>query len=167
MQKTDHFTIRVATTDDVHAIMSLAEEVYGEMCILPPDREKIVTHLWGALTQEVGVCFVAVGPDDEIQGGLLLRIGDVWYSNQKVLLDDLMFVSKKYRQTASGIRRAKLLCDAAKKKSEKLGMPLIVGVFNTERTAGKMRFYESQFGASVGGSFLYGAKLGHYEMTEA
>ena len=165
-RKTDIFSIRAATTDDIHQIMALAEEVYGEMCIVSPDREKIVMALWPALLQENGVCFVVVGPDNEIQGGLLLRTGDVWYSNERVLLDNLMFVSKKYRKTATGIRRAKLLCDAAKRKADELGMPLIIGVFNTERTDSKMRFYASQFGSSVGGSFLYGAKLGHYKVTE-
>lgn len=165
-RKGDIFTIRIATTDDVYEIMALAEEVYGEMCIVAPDKEKILNTIWPALLQEDGVCFVVVGSDSKIQGGVLIRTGELWFSTEKLLIENLLFISKKYRNTSSGLLRAKLLCNAAKRRSDELGMPLCIGVFSTDRTESKMRFYESQFGSSVGGSFLYGAKSGQYKVAE-
>ena len=147
--------------------LALAEEVYDEMCFVEPDREKIVTLMWPALLQEDGICFVVRGRDKEIQGGILLRTAEPWFSSRKVLDEKLLFISKKYRNMRSGLRRAKLLCDAAKRKADELGIPLCIGVFCTHRTESKMRFYESQFGPSVGGAFLYGATSGDYKMMEA
>jgi hypothetical protein len=146
--------------------MGLAEEIFAEMCVIPPDRDKIVMSLWPALTQKDGVVFLVIGEQGEIQGGILLRFGDLWYSHMKVLDEKLLFISQKYRNMPSGLRRAKSLCDAAKGRADELGVPLYIGVFCTRRTESKMRFYKSQFGESVGGYFLYGPRSGEYRITE-
>jgi hypothetical protein len=69
-----------------------------------------------------------------------------------------VFVHPDYRAAKGG--RARKLVEFAKKVSEKLEMPLMIGVLSNSRTDAKTRLYERQFGNPAGAFFLYGMKTG-------
>ena len=71
---------------------------------------------------------------------------------------DLVFIHPDFRSAKGG--RARKLCEFSKQVSDSLGIPLIIGVLSSHRTAGKVRMYQRIFGEPSGAFFLYGTKTG-------
>jgi hypothetical protein len=69
-----------------------------------------------------------------------------------------VYVHPDYRAAKGG--RARKLVEFAKKVSEELELPLMIGILSNSRTDAKTRLYERQFGAPAGAFFLYGIKTG-------
>jgi hypothetical protein len=88
----------------------------------------------------------------------------MWYSNAWILEEKIIFVDPEFRNAKGG--RARRLCEFSKKVSDDLGIPLMIGVLSSHRTAAKIKLYERQFGEPAGAFFLYGAKTGHDIMME-
>ena len=153
----DKFDVRTGVPEDVHEIMDMASDAFPEMCIVKPDKGRILELVWSALNQDHGICGVLTNEAGKIEGGIILKIGKLWYSDADVLEDKILFIHKDYRESGGG--RARKLCEYAKMVSTQLKMPLLVGVFSNNRTESKVRLYERQFGEMVGGFFLYGDKL--------
>jgi hypothetical protein len=161
----DKFRVRTGVPEDVHEIMSMASDAFPEMCIVTPDNTRILELVWSALNQDHGICGVLTNEAGKIEGGIILKIGKLWYSNADVLEDKILFIHKDYRKSGGG--RARRLCEYAKTVSNELKMPLLVGVFSNNRTEGKVRLYERQFGKMVGGFFLYGDELQDEKVMES
>jgi GNAT superfamily N-acetyltransferase len=89
---------------------------------------------------------------------VLLRIGQMWYSDTLVVEERAVFTHPEYRSAKGG--RARKLCEFSKKVADDLGIPLIIGVLSNHRTEAKVRLYERQFGKPSGAFFLYGARTG-------
>jgi len=160
----DELRIRIATVDDMDEIMQLAMSACEENGFLNPNPAKLVAEFWPALNQDHGLCAVIGPPEGEIQGLILLRIGNMWYSDQQVLEEKAVFIHSKHRDAKGA--RAKQLCEYGKKVSDTLGMPLIIGVLSNSRTEGKVRLYERIFGKPSGAFFLHNATTGHFSRTE-
>jgi hypothetical protein len=162
--ETPPFRMRTATTADVDAVMKLCLESCEENAFLTPDPVHILQEVWPALERDHGIVGVIEGPKG-LEGGVLLRVGKVWYSQEPVLEERAIFVGKEYRAAQGG--RAKHLTDFSKKAADGLGIPLIIGVLSHSRTAAKVRLYERQFGAPAGAFFLYGAQTGGWRAAAA
>lgn len=156
--------IRLATPDDMDQVMELAFMAAEENGFISPNPERLVNEVWAALNQESGLCAAIGKPGGTIEGGVLLRIGNMWYSDAPVLEERVIFIHPEYRNAAGG--RATKLCDFSKKVADTLGIPLLIGVLSNHRTAAKIRLYERQFGKQSGAFFLYGAKTGELSTTE-
>jgi hypothetical protein len=85
----------------------------------------------------------------------------MWYSDADVLEEKAIFVDPEYRSAKGG--RARRLCEFSKQVSDKLGIPLIIGVLSNHRTEAKVKLYERQFGKPSGAFFLYNAQTGHLQ----
>jgi hypothetical protein len=120
--------------------------------------EKVLGLVWGALTQENGLIAVIGKPGERIEGGILLVLGSLWYSDDKVLEERGIFINNDFRSSKGG--RARRLCEFAKETAKKLGIPLMVGAITNDRTEAKMRLYERQFGKPAGFFFLYNGVTG-------
>jgi len=156
--------IRIATVDDMDEIMQLALAACDENGFLNPNPGKLAAEIWPALNQDHGLCAV-IGPQDGmIQGLVLLRIGNMWYSDQQVVEEKAVFIHPEYRSAKGG--RARQLCEYSKKVSDTLGIPLIIGVLSNNRTEGKVRMYERIFGKPAGAFFLHNAATGNFSRTE-
>jgi hypothetical protein len=79
----------------------------------------------------------------------------MWYSNQDVLEERVIFIPPEFRNAKGG--RATRLCEFSKKAAEDLGIPLLIGVMSSVRTEAKVKMYERQFGKPSGAVFLYNA----------
>jgi hypothetical protein len=156
--------IRIGTPDDLDEMMQIAMMATEENAFLDPNPGKLAAEMWPALHQDHGIVGI-IGPEDGmIQGAVLLRIGNMWYSDAPVVEEKAIFIHPDYRSAKGG--RAKQLCDFSKKVSDSLGIPLIIGVLSNSRTEAKVRMYERQFGKPSGAFFLYGAKTGGVPRTE-
>lgn len=149
--------VRIAHPSEVHDIMEMSLEACSENGFSHPNPLRLLDEVWAALNLDHGVVGV-IGEPGNIEGGILLRVTNVWYSNQEMLEERAIFIRPEYRSAKGG--RARRLCDFAKRSAEMLKVPLLIGVLSNHRTEAKVRMYERQFGKPTGAFFLYNAKTG-------
>jgi hypothetical protein len=154
----DDLNIRAGVPDDIHQLMELAMDASRELAFVKPDPEKILADIWAALHQEDGIVGVIGEPGKQIEGAVLLRVGAMWYSSEKVLEEKGIFIHPNFR--SSRAHRGRRLCEFSKRVADQLGMPLIIGILSNDRLEAKARLYERQFGKPSGTFFLYGATPG-------
>ena len=148
----ENLEVRIATPDDLDQIMSLAMMMQQEIGIADANPHKILSEIYPSLHLDGGLVGV-IGPKERIEGGILLRFGTLFYSDEKVLEEKGLFIHPECRSAKGG--RARKLCEFAKQTSDSIGLPLLIGVLNDVRTKGKLRLYERQFGEPIGAFFLY------------
>ena len=153
--------VRVATKDDLDELMKLAVHGCEENGFLNPNMGKVAAEFWPALNGDHGICAVIGKKDGPIEGMVLLRIGEMWYSDQTVVEEKAIFIYPEFRSAKGG--RAGRLVEFSKRVADELGVPLIIGVLSNERTAAKIRLYKRKLGEPSGAFFLYGAKTGQFE----
>ena len=164
MTESEDLMIRLASPQDLDEIMSIAMMACDENGFLNPNPAKIAAEIWPALHQDHGLCAVIGKPNGMIEGFVLLRIGNMWYSDSRVVEEKAIFIHPDFRSAKGG--RASKLCEFSKKVADSLGIPLIIGVLSNHRTSAKVRMYERQFGPPSGAFFLYGAQTGKWQGTE-
>lgn len=155
--------VRIAQVSEIDQLMELALQGCEENGFVGPSVSKMLQELWTAVNRHAGVVGV-IGALGSLEGAVLLRIGEMWYSDFDVLEEKAIFIHPKFRAAKGG--RARRLCEFSKLVSDRLDIPLIIGVLSNARTEGKMRLYERQFGKPAGGFFLYNAKTGQPGFAE-
>ena len=153
----------VGNPDDVHDIMDLAMQACDENGFVEPNPQRLLAEIWPALNREKGIVGIVGVPGEKPQGAILLRIGNIWYSDQEILAERAVFIHPDFRSAKGG--RARKLCDFSKKVADELGMPLSIGVLSNDRTEGKIRMYERIFGKPSGAYFLYGTRTGAWKQA--
>jgi len=152
--------VRIGTPEDMDGVMELALMVCRENGVFQPNVDKIVYDIWPSLHQEHGLVGVIGKPGEKLEGFVLLRVSNMWYSDAEIVEEKTVFVHPEYRGVAGG--RARKLCDFSKKVADELGLPLLIGVLSNERTKSKISMYRRVFGEPAGAFFLYGAKTGNW-----
>jgi len=155
---TEELGIRLGTPDDIHRMMDLALSACEENGFVDPNPHKLLSEIWAALNLDRGIVGIIEGDGGIFEGAVLLRIGDMWYSDRQVLEEKAIFIHPEYRSAKGG--RARRLCSFSKEVADSLGIPLIIGVLSNHRTEAKIRLYERQFGKASGAFFLYNAHTG-------
>ena len=149
--------VRVATRDDLFGIMDLARIVHKENGLFDFNDVKVAEALWPQLTQNNGIIGV-IGPKDNLEGLVVLRVANYWYSEKQFLEEMCVFVHPDYRNAKES--RVQKLIEFAKKVATDLELPLMIGVLSNTRTSAKVALYERNFGEPAGAFFLWGAKTG-------
>lgn len=157
----DEIKVRTGTPEDIHAMMELALLACDENGFVNPNPGKLLNEIYPALTLQYGIVGIIGKPGERIEAAILLRVGNVWYSDDPVLEERAIFVHPDFRSAKGG--RAAKLCRFAKETSDRLQLPLMIGVLSNDRTAAKIRMYERQFGAPSGVYFLYQARTGGWK----
>lgn len=155
---TEELDIRLGTPEDIHGCMDLALMACEENGFVNPNPQKMLVDFWHGLNLENGLVGLIGKPGEKIEGGILLRIGTMWYSDEPVLEEKAIFIHPDYRHAKGG--RARRLCEFSKQVATTLGVPLIIGVLSNHRTEAKVRLYQRQFGSPSGAFFLYNAHTG-------
>jgi len=153
--------VRVGTPEDVDAVMEIAMSASMENGFVDPNPRRLLGEIWPALNLEKGLVGIIGNPNEKAEGAVLLRVGQMWYSDQEVLEEKAIFIHPDYRSAKGG--RARRLCDFSKQVADSLDMPLIIGVLSNHRTEAKVRMYERQFGKPSGAFFLYNARTGGFK----
>jgi hypothetical protein len=157
----EELKVRIGTPNDIHAMMDLALSACSENGFVSPNPEKLLHEIWPALNQDRGLVGIIQAEDASLEGAILLRIGNMWYSDEEVLEEKAIFIDPKFRSAKGG--RARKLCEFSKQVSDSLSIPLIIGVLSNHRTEAKIRLYERQFGKPSGAFFLYNATTGGWK----
>lgn len=150
--------VRIGTPEDLPQCMELFIRANEENGIEALDSQKLLSIVWPSLHYDGGLVGVIGDPGEKIEGVVLLRIEQLWYSNSPVIAEKLVFVHPDYRSAKGG--RARKLCEFSKQVSDELSMPLIIGIVSNDRTKGKIRMYERLLGPAAGAYFLYNGKTG-------
>ena len=157
--------IRLGTPEDADAMLDLALRAWEENGIKGVNPEKMLGMIKPALYLWQWLVGIIGEPRGKIEGAVLLRTSQMWYSDEWMLEEKAIFVDPEFRSAKGG--RARKLCEFSKKVADDLGIPLIIGVLSNHRTEAKVRLYERQFGPPAGAFFLYNVQTGHEEhMTE-
>jgi hypothetical protein len=139
-------------------LMALAGEACEENGFIEPNPIKVLEQIWCALNQDKGICGIIGPKGGVVEGAVLIRITDLWYSDKPVAEEKGIFIHPDFRAAKGG--RARRLCEFSKHVADTLGIPLIIGVLSNSRTEAKVRLYKRQFGEPTGAFFLYGATTG-------
>jgi GNAT superfamily N-acetyltransferase len=159
----DEVKIRLGTPEDEQEMLKVALRAWEENGIKNVNPEKMLGMIKPALYLWQGLVGIIGERGKPIEGAVLLRTSQMWYSDDWMLEEKAIFVDPQYRSAKGG--RARRLCEFSKKVADRLNMPLIIGVLSNHRTEAKIRLYERQFGAPAGAFFLYNAQTGH-DVTE-
>jgi hypothetical protein len=157
----DDVRVRIGTANDIDAMMELAERLWHENGLTAPNRMKVLTEIWAGLTQQNGIVGIIGEPDKKLEAAILLRIEPLWYSDDLSIIERAVFVDPDYRSVRGG--RARKLIEFAKKISDTLEAPLLIGILSSQRTASKVKLYERQFGEPSGAYWIYGKKTGELD----
>lgn len=162
---TEEIKVRVATQNDFRGVMELMALVSQENGIFQPTLEMVAGEVWAALNHDHGIMGV-IGPEGgSLEGFVLLRIGNTWYSQAEIIEEKTVFVSPKFRSAKGG--RARKLCEFSKKVADELDLPLLIGILSNQRTKGKVEMYKRVFGDPAGAFFLYGAHTGDWKNSSS
>lgn len=143
---------------DLDRMMVLTMTASDENSFIKPSPRKILHDVYPALKGDKGVVWI-IGPEEgPLEAAALLRVTELWYSENLVLEERGIYVHPRYRHKKG--RRAHMLIDACKWTSKQLDLPLLIGVLSNQRTEGKRRLYERQLGEPAGAFFLYNARTG-------
>lgn len=151
--------IRLGTPEDEEAMVELAVRAWEENGIKNINPEKMRGMIKPALYLWQGLVGIIGEKGKPIEGAILLRMSQMWYSDDWMLEEKAIFVDPAYRSAKGG--RARKLCEFSKRVADELNVPLIIGVLSNHRTEAKIRLYERQFGAPAGAFFLYNVRTGH------
>ncbi len=153
----DALKVRTGTPADLDAVMSLALAACEDNELTNASPRKLLEEIWPSLHLDHGIMgLIGQAP---LEAAILLRVDSMWYSEAPCLIERSIFVDPKYRAAKGG--RACLLCDWARSVRSALDMPLLIGIISSERTKGKVRLYERQFGPPAGAYWIVGAHTGH------
>lgn len=163
MESMEEVHVRTAVPEDEEGIMELARLVNNENGVFKMNEDKVRGMVRPSLYLQGGIMGV-IGSRDRIEGLVLLRVSQYWYSDATFLEEMCVYVHPDFRAAKGG--RARKLVEFAKRASERLGMPLMIGILSNSRTDAKTKLYERQFGSPAGAFFLYGVQTGNVPQQE-
>ncbi len=158
-------SVREAIPQDFQEVMRLSLAAASENAISEPDVDLLQDEVKPRLVRDGGVIGVIGGaPGEQLEGLIILKLGSMWYNLEPIIHEQVIYVAPEFRSAKGG--RARKLAEWAKVTSEKLGIPLAIGVLSNTRTEAKVRLFERVFGPPAGVYFLHNAKTGLSEAKE-
>lgn len=148
-------SVRQAVPEDFPEAMRLMRLAYEENGTAEVDWGAVEGVVVAAINGD-GAALGVVDGDGDLRGLVLLRLCEVWYSREIMLEELVAFVPREHRRQHC----ARALLEFARGCSDRLGVPLLIGVISNERTGAKVRLYRRVFGEPSGAFFLYGRGTG-------
>jgi GNAT superfamily N-acetyltransferase len=142
--------VRTATASDEAEIIKVLHEMHAEGGLLNLDVDSARNMFAFAFEKRGGIIGVIGNPIEAAIGLLITRF---WYTKENHLEEFFSFVRQPYRNT----NHAKTLISFAKKCSDEIGIPLVIGVLTNKRIEGKVRLYRRSLGYPAGAFFVYNA----------
>ena len=145
------YEVRIAAPEDTDKVVRMFHLMHEENGIFQLDEEKTHAFISMATERRHGVIGIIEG-DDQVEGMICLVPDQLWYSTEWFLNEVFNFVHPDFRKST----RAKALIGFAKKMSDEMQIPLILGVVSNYRTEAKVKLYERQF-PKAGAFFIHNA----------
>jgi hypothetical protein len=153
------YPVRIATIGDEEAIFELCKKLHDENGLFEMDAESVLRVIKIACKGEGGIIGVIDG-ENGLEGIIGLILDRFWYANEWFLCELFNFVPAEFRKST----RAKSMLSFAKDCSNKMKVPLVIGIVSNIRTEAKVKLYERQL-PKAGAFFVYNreyAKVEHH-----
>lgn len=144
--------VRKARLSDRGAILAICEQNWSENGQFGLSMRKVEKMVDRAFSNDG--CIIGTVGRDRIEGIIMLLISQFWYTDDWCLEETMNYVLPEYRRST----HAKDMISFAKRCSDEIGIPLVIGVVSNERTKAKIELYRRQLGDPCGGYFLYAKK---------
>lgn len=141
--------VRKARPEDRDTILRICAQNHsenGQFGLSPRKVEAMVDRAFSG-----GGSIIGTVGSGRVEGLILLVIGQHWYTDDWCLEEVMNYVLPDYRRST----HAKDMIAFAKRCSDELAIPLVIGVVSNERTKAKIELYRRQLGEQVGGYFIH------------
>lgn len=145
--------VRRADYGDEEELMQMCRSLHQENGLFAMYEPKVRYYLRRAFDRQ-GAVIGVLGDRGKLEGSIYLLLSDYWYSEDLHLCELWSYVLPQYRKSSN----AKELINFAKRCSDELKIPALIGIISNERTAPKIRLYERQLGTASGAFFLYNGR---------
>lgn len=155
-------TVRLAVKAEEEEIMEMCREIHSENGMVAMSEGKVRGMLNKAFNKEGGIIGV-IGNPGALEAIIMIVMTKQWSSDDDHLEELFAYVRRPFRTKYNGtdtirIPHAEALVNFAKKCSDEIGIPLVIGIITNKRTAGKVRLYRSILGYPAGAYFVVNAK---------
>lgn len=144
-------SIRIATADDEPEILRLLNMMHAEGGLLSLDVNAAREMFNRAFSRRGGIIGV-IGDPGNIEAMIYLLLTRFWYTKENHLEELFNYVRPDCRRS----NYARELIGFAKKCSDEIKIPLVIGVMTNTRVAEKVRLYRRSLGYPAGAFFVYG-----------
>ncbi len=131
--------VRPAVPADEDKIVSMIKLLHDENGLFPLSEKRVRDYMQRYFRKE-GALIGVIGDYGDPIASIYLEIGQPYYSETWFLNEAWNFVHPDHRRSDY----AKKLLGWAKDASEKMKLPLMVGIVSNHRTEAKVRLYEKQ-----------------------
>jgi hypothetical protein len=147
--------VRTATREDIPQIFKLGKLLFEENAITGWSERRIVQAVNRAINGE-GAVIGVIGDVGRLEGMIYLFVTMFWYTDDPHIEEIYNYVHPDYRKSDN----AKALIDFAKKCSEGINVPLMIGIVSNQKTEQKIRLYQRRLGKPSGAYWLWNANTG-------
>ncbi len=145
--------VRKADAGDEDELVAMCHELHRENGIFTMSDDRVRAMLRHAFDRKGGIIGV-IGERGKLQGSIYLLVTQIWYTDDYHIEELWNFVRPDYRKSDN----AKEFIAFAKRCSDEIGIPSIIGILSNDRTQAKIRLYERSLGRPAGAYFLYHPK---------
>lgn len=154
--------VRLATKAEEDELMEMCREIHAENGLVSMDETKVREMLNKAFNKEGGIVGV-IGEPGNLEAVIMIIMTSQWSSSDTHLEELFAYVRRPFRTKFKGAKTTKMphaeaLVRFAKKCSDEIGVPLIIGIVTNNRMAGKVRLYRSILGYPAGAYFVVNPK---------
>lgn len=154
IEETDtRLEVRLGTPEEVDEVMKIALMGVEENAFVPVNPTKLLQEIWSALNLHQGAVGVIGEVGGQIEGAVLLRVGNVFYSDSPLVEEKAIFVHPSFRSAKGG--RAARLAEFSKWMADQMELPLLIGVLSATRVLAKIKMYSRVFGEPSGAYWVY------------
>ena len=141
--------VRKARLEDRDTILKICVQNHSENGQFSYSAKKVESMVDRAFSG--GGSIIGTVGNGRVEGLILLVIGQHWYTDDYCVEEVMNYVLPDYRRST----HAKDMIAFAKRCSDELSIPLVIGVVSNERTKAKIELYRRQLGEPVGGYFIH------------
>jgi len=145
--------VRMAGSQDDDRVFDHLLKLYNENSLFPISGKKVMEAIKTATEGRGGIIGLIEGAGGNIEASVGLFIETFWYTDALNLSERWNYVEPDHRKST----HAKKLIEFSKWSSEKIGIPLFMGIVSNIRTDAKVRLYRRQL-PYLGAFFAYGMK---------
>jgi hypothetical protein len=154
--------VRIATRAEEEELMDMCREIHAENGLVSMSETKVRGMLHKAFNREGGIIGV-IGSPGALEAIIMVVMSKQWSSDDDHLEELFSYVRRPFRTKFNGpktVRKphAECLVNFAKKCSDEIGIPLIIGIITNKRMKGKVRLYRSILGYPAGAYFVVNPK---------
>jgi hypothetical protein len=151
--------VRLASKSEEAEIMEMCREIHAENGLVSMSEEKVKAMLNRAFNREGGIIGL-IGAPGSLEAIIMIVMTSFWSSEETHLEELFSYVRRPFRRKFNGpdMPHAEALVNFAKKCSDDIGVPLVIGIITNNRMAGKVRLYRKILGYPAGAYFVVNPK---------